>query len=690
MLFTEKINEVYEEEQYRHVAGHCHAIENKLLFDRQSLHDRYLKNCQFGVRDAMAAKAAPVVAAPPTASTPTSLVALPPSRGQDRERHCFSAGALVKDKDDHDDEDDADDGEELADGEPLGRSRGRSHSAVCHSAALRAYGMTLPDPRPAPPGHPAPACPPAEERAKDEGEDGGWDEGYGSKVSSNDQEAECGAEEEEVEEIEVSARTVEGEGAAEGAGPASHSRKAAGGLVLQPGSVQPLISHQEAMARLMYSRREDTVYERLPSRRMRGNSFRYAGREQSRLMEASLSHITPAYLARYRHLADLAANAAEARHSQQRDKGGDGDRAAAPLSQGAEGGAEDGDGGRGEGPALQPRTMVLRKITIQDSARDFYPHNGYALPAAAACATGPPAKAAVPSPQFSQPFDKVHRRQALLSPSLPRPERSVSETRPRVSESLASDMPRSGKSEPVVTMTVQELTPELSPSRDAILHTARPALSLGGGDDPQGGAPSSSSPSTLAGGQAAGSPGDSRLTMSTFAMTDLLPAVERNLRFQRSSQRGLSKSKAMDVTANVGNVSGRRQQQPQQQAAVRRNNSEGSMVNGAQQDAQVDVRAGLNGTTMTVKRPPADDVSCSSLDRYSLCGVACWLLCRRCRLCAQCRRRRFLLVTASTFSSFSSSRVLLSLVPLLVVLVVVMLVVLLSSPCINDYGGDGR
>ena len=649
MLFAEKVNEVYEEEQYRHVAGHCRAIENKLLFDRQSLHDRYLKNCQFGVRDAMAVKAAPVVTAPPTAATPTSLVALPPSRGQDRERHCFSAGALVKDKDD-DEDDDGDDGEELADGEPLGRSRGRSHSAVCHSAALRAYGMTLPDPRP---GHPAAAGPPAEERAKDEGEDGGWDEGYGSKVSSNDQEAECGAEEEEeVEEIEVSTRSGEAEGAAEGAGPAPHSRKAAG-PALQPGTVQPLLSHQEAMARLMYSRREDTVYERLPSRRMRGNSFRYAGREQSRLTEASLSHITPAYLARYRHLADLAANAAEARHSHQRDKGGDGDRAAAPLSQGAESGGEDGDGGRGEGPALQPRTMVLRKITIQDSARDFfYPHNGYAPPAAAACASGPPAKAAVPSPQFSQPFDKVHRRQALLSPSLPRPERSVSETRTRVSDSLASDMPRSGKSEPVVTMTVQELTAELSPSRDAVLHTARPALSLGGGDDPQGGDPSSSS--TLAGGQAGGSPGDSRLTMSTFAMTDLLPAVERNLRFQRNSQRGLGKSKAMDVTANVGNVSGRRQQQPQQQAAIRRNNSEGSMVNGAQQDAQVDVRAGLNGTTMTVKRPPADDVSGPSLDRHSLCAVVCWLLRCRCRSCAQCRRP-FLLVTASTFSSFSPS-----------------------------------
>lgn len=590
----EKINEVYEEEQYRHVSGHCSAIENKLLFDRQSLHDRYLKNCQFGVRDALACKVTPVT---PLQTAQSVVVMAPPSR-QNRERNCFSANAVV---DENEVIEDNDEGEGLNDvGPRMLVSRGRSHSAMCHSASLRAYGMTLPDPRP--------ALAPAEDCVKDEGEDTGWDEGYGSKVSSNDQEQD-GVEEENLKTFE------------DGEDPGSASTRKVG-PVLQPGSVQSL-SHQDAMAKLMYSRREDTVYERLPSRRMRGNSFRYAGREQSRLTEASLSHITPAYLARYHHLADLA-NAAEAKNSHH-----DGAEQAAVVQQGVECRSGGGGGGTGDEGALQPRTMVLRKITIQDSARELFAHKLSSSPGGASAASS-----AKTAPLLGQPFDKIHRRQVLLSPSVARPQRSVSETRPSVSDMKGlgvPDAPQSGKSEPLA-VSVQELTPF---SRDGSGTTVGSKVSLsvgarGGGDDQQGRSPVSSSPSGP-------SPaGDNRLTMSTFAMTDLLPAVERNLRFQRSTQRGLTKSRTMDVNATIGNISNRREQPQQQQASVRRlQNGDVARLNGAH-DAQGHGRSALNGTTMISKRPPADDVS-----DLSVCvGVGCFVV---------------VLLLSSTSSSISSA-----------------------------------
>ena len=58
----------------------------------------------------------------------------------------------------------------------------------------------------------------------------------------------------------------------------------------------PTDSGRAAIAKLMYSQRDRNLYERAPNRRMRQNGFRYAGKEQSRLMETSLNHITPGYL----------------------------------------------------------------------------------------------------------------------------------------------------------------------------------------------------------------------------------------------------------------------------------------------------------------------------------------------------------------------------------------------------------
>lgn len=56
-------------------------------------------------------------------------------------------------------------------------------------------------------------------------------------------------------------------------------------------------SSKDAIAKLMYSRRGRNIYERTPTgRRSKDNTFKYAGKEQSRLMETSLNHITPGYL----------------------------------------------------------------------------------------------------------------------------------------------------------------------------------------------------------------------------------------------------------------------------------------------------------------------------------------------------------------------------------------------------------
>ena len=58
----------------------------------------------------------------------------------------------------------------------------------------------------------------------------------------------------------------------------------------------PTDSGRATIAKLMYSQRDRNLYERTPNRRMRHNGFRYAGKEQSRLMETSLNYITPGYL----------------------------------------------------------------------------------------------------------------------------------------------------------------------------------------------------------------------------------------------------------------------------------------------------------------------------------------------------------------------------------------------------------
>ncbi|XP_076441118.1 uncharacterized protein LOC143280367 [Babylonia areolata] len=539
-----KINEVYEEENYRHITGHCTAIENKLLFDRQSLNDRYLKNCQFGVRDARANKVAPVT---PLSSVQGARATRPPSQ-QDRERNCFSANALNDDPLAVEEEVDAEEEVEVA--EVRGVSRGRSHSAVCHSASMRGLGMTLPEP-----GAAASEGEGEGEGVRDEGEDAGWDEGYGSKVSSNDQEHDGG--EEDV------AKTLEEVGGVD-AGAEGEACKAGDPVLTAPFQAQPL-SQQDVMAKLMYSRRERTVYERLPSRRMRGNSFRYAGREQSRLTEASLSHINPAYLARYHVLADLA-TAAQAKHG-----------TAPPPQQGV---VENGEGERvgssGSGKSLQPRTMVLRKITIQDSGKELFSQNIHSTPgnAGAAAGTGP-----------SPALDKVyHQRQGVVSPTtMTHSERAASET---TRSSPVSQMHRSGGgvsggSDPV-SMRVHDLSPDV-PARNSpgpILASLPLPLPLSSSssyqanksamstlsvpsaarsEDPAGGSSPALSPSRT-------SPASDRMSaMSSFAVTDLLPAVERNLRHQRTSQRGLGKSKTMDVTSTFNTINNRHQHQHRQQ-----------------------------------------------------------------------------------------------------------------------------
>ncbi|KAK7100226.1 uncharacterized protein [Littorina saxatilis] len=613
-----KVNEVYEEEQYRHnSSGHCSGIENKLLFDRQSLHDRYLKNCQFGVRNSRASKVTPV----------TSLKTIksngPPSQ-QGVDRNCYSATALVDEN-----EDDEEAGLTDANVRP-DVSRGRSHSAVCHSALLRVHGMTLPaDSR---------LVTNTDDFVKDESEDAVWDEGYESKVSSNDQEQD-GAEEESVKTLDDSELSHrQGELSLHKVGP-----------VLQAGPGHPL-SHQDAVAKLMYSRREKTVYERLPSRGLRGNSFRYAGREQSRLIEASLNNITPAYLARYHHLADLA-HPAQTKQSQTAKLSHSQSDTALSQQQLLQQQSVDGGGAA----VLQPRTMVLRKVTIQDTARDLFSQNIL-----------PQTPKATPVKQSS---DKIVRRQGLqLSPPGTHSERSVSETRSNVSDTATSSVSEQTRTGGISEITISELTqysgmseitlsrvsgppkskvseltiPELSEqvsvrvqaiTPDLVLcdaYSSRTATTTAASsaqtksarsvanktDDPQGTTPVTLTPSAIN-----SPPSSDRLTMSTFAVTDLLPAVERSIRIQRHTQRDLSKSKStLDVTASLNNLNSRNRQQQlqrqQQQQLQQSNSKENEALETPGRDDGLGVGVGVgvggvsqpNGTRIASKRGSSEDV----------------------------------------------------------------------------------
>nr|KAG5711706.1 hypothetical protein BaRGS_023470 [Batillaria attramentaria] len=617
-----KVNEVLVEEQYRHITGHCVAIENKLLFDRQSLNDRYLKHCQYGVRDARASKVTQVTATQgqtqPVASS-SALTAAHIAQHLDDERNCKSANAITDDRGvicegggggEEVGDEEGEVGDETSDVvSDVGGRRGRrrSQSAVC-IAALRKCGMTLPESRPVAVVGAVRAA--AEDKVKDEGEDGDPDEGYGSKVSSNDHEHEHDPVEDDSlqnegdEDEDEETPRADAQDAYVTSGDKAEEVTSVNRLVqFVPNGLQQQLrvtSHQDALAKLMYSRRERTVYERLPSRRMRGNGFRYAGREQSRLTEASLSHITPAYLARYHQLADLATMSRVKQEQHVTHE---------PVAQQQNGAQVSGDGAGG----IQPRTMVLRKITIQDSSRDLFSQNVDASNGDSNPRT---------SPVSSRPFEAQHRRPGHRSP-----QRSDRSERNVVSETRSCP--------PRMTVRVQELSPGLSsgepsaetPTTTAMTSSAHTisALSASHNSD-EGTLTNGSSPRLSPSGQSShgdvveggggggeggsGTGAGNRIptSMICFQITDLLPAVERNIRNRRTTQRSLDKSRTMD-SINIVSMQARRQQfqqqQLQQQLQYQQQGGGNEMAVGGRWRYQEDGQAAVAGQSESVLRASA-------------------------------------------------------------------------------------
>ena len=241
-------------------------------------------------------------------------------------------------------------------------------------------------------------------------EDGGWDEGYGSKVSSNDQEEDM---------------RVPGGAGDSGQRPRDRRRTAfldSGhvhmhrvGPVLGTPQFQPL-PHQNVISKLLISRRERILRERSPrGRRMRGSTLQYMSRKQSRLMEVSLKNITPAYLARStsNHLAGTGLAA------QQLDETQGGGESGKVLHE--EGEDEDGD----ETGGGQSRTLVLHKITIQDSGKELFSQNIQPSQRGAMCRSQVKA-----FQRLCQPFDRLRLQKSVT-------QRSASEA--KFSESTLSE-----------------------------------------------------------------------------------------------------------------------------------------------------------------------------------------------------------------------------------------------------------
>ncbi|GFR87261.1 hypothetical protein ElyMa_002488700 [Elysia marginata] len=348
LMFTEpRRDEEVPEEAFRHMFSRCSSLENQMEFERESLVQRYRKHCQFGplvpekTRPQQPEKQ-PVPAATTTTTTGESrnqenIAPCTPSGGLRFPRSCKSAEVPGTPK--------------VSTRQQCGRFDDdiesllptRSHSVIDDSK-LRAYGLTLPpDEKTArllelagkfiaraesagvPPAKPAQSTGPRHSGEEQQ------DEGYDSKISSNDADA---ADEDEVEsrvvqldaqsdkvypESEIRGSEV-GTAAGDAYEPTTHvwadsSRVAtSGGLnctsksgfskpdasrpqaQTMPQYQAPTDSGRAAIAKLMYSQRDKNLYERTPNRRMRQNGFRYAGKEQSRLMETSLNHITPGYL----------------------------------------------------------------------------------------------------------------------------------------------------------------------------------------------------------------------------------------------------------------------------------------------------------------------------------------------------------------------------------------------------------
>ncbi|GFN94090.1 hypothetical protein PoB_002059600 [Plakobranchus ocellatus] len=339
-------DEEVPEEAFRHMFSRCCSLENQMEFERESLVQRYRKHCQFGplVHEKTRLQSS---TEKPSCSVAESKETVPntPSGGLRYPRSCKSAEVPGTPK--------VSTLQQIGLGDEDIESLipTRSHSVIDDSK-LRAYGLTLPPDEKtakllelagkfiARADHAATAgitmsetrvaqaC--ADDKAAVTAEEQ-QDEGYDSKISSND--ADAGDEEEEgsrVVQVDTASEKTnldsepreakcEVSDTNETAGWTECSRVVAYPAYNQTAVFQsighfgrvdttrpqpqtmpqyqaPTDSGRAAIAKLMYSQRDRNLYERTPNRRMRQNGFRYAGKEQSRLMETSLNHITPGYL----------------------------------------------------------------------------------------------------------------------------------------------------------------------------------------------------------------------------------------------------------------------------------------------------------------------------------------------------------------------------------------------------------